>query len=187
MNVEIYLSTLQTAAAYHAGRIARKLHLSPDDREDVRQDILVEMIVRLGRFDVEKAALATFIDLLARHGASAVARRCRPQQRLLRAALSLDDEADPMARRLARTLSAEQGLGFAAGEPADLVASAELKRDVRRIVAALTPELQSLCALLLAHPTEQACRTSGLSRATFYRRVREIRLRFLIASLTAAA
>ena len=187
MNVETYLSTLQTAAAYHAGRIVRNLHLSPDDREDVRQDILIEMIVRLGKFDVEKAALATFIDLLTRHGASAVARRCRPQQRLLRAALSLDDEADPMARRLARILSAEQGLGFAAGEPADPVASAELKRDVRRIVAALTPELRSLGALLLAHPTEQACRTSGLSRATFYRRVRGIRLRFLIASLTAAA
>lgn len=187
MNVETCLPTLQAAADHHAGRIARKLHLSLDDREDVRQDILIEMIVRLGKFDVEKAALATFIDLLARHGASAVARRCRAQQRLLRAALSLDDEADPMARRLARTLSAEQGLGLAAGAPADAVVRVELSRDVRQIVAALAPELRSICAMLQAHPTEQACRASGLSRATFYRRFRDIRLRFLLAGRAAAA
>lgn len=183
MTVETFLSTLQTAAACHAGRIARSLHLSTDDREDVRQDILVEMIARLGRFEVEKAAIATFIDLLARHSASAAVRRYRTQQHRLRASLSLDDEADPMARKLTRTLSTEQALGSPAGEP---VARTEMKRDVRHIVAALTPELRSLCALLQAQPTEQACRSSGLSRATFYRRVREIRLRFLIAGLTAA-
>ena len=144
------------------------------------------MIVRLGRFEVEKAALATFIDLLARHGASAAVMRCRIHQHRLRASLSLDDESNPTARKLTRTLSTGQALGFPAGEPGDPVARTELKRDVRRIIAALTPELRSLCALLQAQPTEQACRTSGLSRATFYRRLREIRLCFLIAGLTAA-
>jgi hypothetical protein len=92
-----------------------------------------------------------------------------------------------MARRLARTLSAEQGLGLAAGAPADAVVRVELSRDVPQIVAALAPELRSICALLQAHPTEQACRASGLSRATFYRRLRDIRLRFLLAGRAAAA
>jgi RNA polymerase sigma-70 factor (ECF subfamily) len=186
MNVETCLPTLQAAADYHAARIARRLNLSRDDCDDLRQDLLTEMIDRLRRFDAEKAAVSTFIDLLARHAAYALVRRHRALRRLLADAISLDDETNPMARRLAELLTNEQGLGFAAGEPVDGVASVELTRDVRHIVAALGPELRSICALLQAHPTEQACRASDLSRATFYRRLRDIRLRFLLTGLAAA-
>jgi RNA polymerase sigma-70 factor (ECF subfamily) len=187
MDLEICLPTLQAAADYHAARVARRLNLSRDDCDDLRQDLLTEMIDRLRRFDAEKAAVSTFIDLLARHAAYALVRRHRALRRLRAHTISLDDEINPMARRLAELLTSEQGLEFAAGEPVDAVDRVELTRDVRHIVAALAPELRSICTLLQAYPAEQACRASGLSRATFYRRLRDIRLRFLLAGLAAAA
>ena len=77
MNCETCLPTLQAAADHHAARIASRLNLSRDDRDDLRQDLLTEMIDRLRKFDAEKAAVSTFIALLARHGAYVVVRRRR--------------------------------------------------------------------------------------------------------------
>ena len=186
MNVESHLTTLQAAANYHAGRIARKLRLSPDDHDDIRQDLLVEIIGRLRRYDAEKAAISTFIDLLARHGAYAIVKRHRNQGRVLANAISIDSGTDSEARALSEILSPDHGLGSAVIEPVDAVADADLARDARRVFAALAPELQTICLLLQLHPAEAAHRHSGLSRATFYRRLREIRLLFLVHGVDAA-
>ncbi len=172
MDIESHLPELQATATFHARRVARKLGLSRDDIEDMRQDLLVAMIERLERFDPQKASVATFLDLVARHGAHAAVRKCRRHQQMFGPMpVSFDEDAglpDPPVSIL--TLASDAGPAL----------------DVVRTVAALPDSLRSLCGLLLSEPPSVACRKSRLSRATFYRRVRDIRLQFLSQGLRPA-
>jgi RNA polymerase sigma-70 factor (ECF subfamily) len=121
---EDHLPALQSAAAFHAARIAWQLHLPPADREDIRQDLLVEMITRLPRFDPDRASISTFVDLVARHAVCAVLRRHRRQRRLFgRGPVSIDD---PTKRGLRETVPNEGGLAALLGGPCDAHAGADL-------------------------------------------------------------
>jgi Sigma-70 region 2 len=55
------------AADYYARKIARSLKLPAADLEDVRQDLLVEVLRRARSYDAGRAAPATFIELVTRH------------------------------------------------------------------------------------------------------------------------
>jgi DNA-directed RNA polymerase specialized sigma24 family protein len=184
MDLEPHLPQLQSAADYHARRIVRSLHLPFCDFEDVRQDLLVGIIERMGRFDPDRASFATFLDLLARHGAHAVVRRLRRHQRLFGPApVSIDDQPlgsdEPPLRE---ALTAERSL-----ETRNAFVDAGLAVDVARTVTALPVPLRFLCVLLTTEPSSAVRRRSRLSRATFYRRLRDIRLHFLAEGLRPAA
>lgn len=164
MSVERHLPLMQVAARVHAHRIARSLNLSGYERADVCQDLLVEMLPRFQRYDPGRASAATFIDVLARHAAHAVRIRYRGA---LRRDLSLD--TDPTD-------------GESVSSTAE-VAAQELTIHVDRALSTLPPSLRGLLHLLRDGDLSDARRESGLGHATFYRRLREIRLHFLTEGL----
>lgn len=185
MSVEGCLPALQSAASFHAARIVRHLGLPAADRDDINQDLLVEMIVRLRRFDPDRAAFATFIDLVAGHGACTIVSRYRSERRLFGAEPASID--DPKWAGLRETVSNDGGLSSLLGGSSDPQGSLDLAHDVTRTIKVLPDALRELCALLQSEPAAVALCRSGLGRATFYRRVREIRLRFLVEGVQAPA
>ena len=166
MTIEHHLPLIQVAARVHAHRIARSLNLTAYERTDVCQDLLVEMIPRFQRFDPSRASAATFIDVLARHAAHAVRGRYRRSAKQI-CHVSLD---------------ADSHHGELVNIAAD-VAAQELAMHVERAVSTLPRALRGLVDLLRHGRTNEARRLSGLGHATFYRRLREIRLHFLAEGL----
>ena len=55
------------AARHHTSRRARRGRLQPADREDLRQDALVAVVVRSQGYDPALGAWSTFADLVVRH------------------------------------------------------------------------------------------------------------------------
>lgn len=55
------------AADHHAARGGRRLGLSRADRDDLRQDILLAMVLRGRHYDPARGAWSTFVGLLARN------------------------------------------------------------------------------------------------------------------------
>jgi DNA-directed RNA polymerase specialized sigma24 family protein len=165
MLIEDHLPMMQVAASVRAQRIVRDLNLPWYERADICQDLIVEMLPRVGRFDPGRASAATFINVLARHAAHAV------RQRYLHAAhpsrnVPLDElsEADTLAS-------------------ADERHAEELTRQLDRAISTLPAPLRGLVDLLADGRAAEAQQKSGLSHATFYRRLGEIRLHFLAEGL----
>jgi DNA-directed RNA polymerase specialized sigma24 family protein len=169
MSIEHHLPLMQTAAGVHASRIARDLNLPVCERADICQDLLLEMVPRFERFDPGRASAATFIDVLARHAAHAVRGRYR-RRATLSGSIPLDAERD----------------GADLVDITTDVAARELKRQVQQAVATLPRSLRGLVDLLRDERVSEAQRRSGLGHATFYRRLRDVRLHFLAEGLEPA-
>src|SRR4051794_27706255 len=89
------LAVLLRETAIVAGRCARQMRLSPQEREDLSQDLLLDLLSRLKDFDPGRGCLAAFAAVITRHYVTDLVRRFR-RNRALFASTSLDE---PVAGR----------------------------------------------------------------------------------------
>jgi len=179
------LQILQHEAELAARRLVRRLRLPHSDLADLRQELLLDLINRISAFDPERGSLGAFAGTVTAHKSVGIARKIRCDRRLFGAVpVSIDD---PERSGIRETISDDGGLGSLLGGSSDAHASMDLATDVARAVSVLPGALRDLCALLQSQTPTAACKASGLSRATFYRRLREIRLRFLVEGVRLAA
>ena len=155
------LAVAMRAASRHAGRLARQVRDPARDREDHRQDILLDLLQRAHRFDAERGSWDAFVTVVTRHAAlTLLARHLRsaPIENL-----SAGDLADPAGHAEAATL---------------------LSIDVKSARRRLPP---SLCEMLDAIAEEGsvtgAQRAGTQPAASFYRALRQLRLRLITAGL----
>jgi RNA polymerase sigma-70 factor (ECF subfamily) len=166
------------AADYYARKIARSLKLPPADLEDVRQDLLVEVLRRARSYDAGRAAPATFIELVTRHAADELASRQVAARQVVRR--SVDDpvaRADGSSAPFGDLLPEELGLAAFWAGCRDRFAAIERRIDVERFIQRLPDDLRCLCRLLQTERPTVAQRLSGLSVAEFYREIAELRMR----------
>jgi len=64
-----YLQSALNAAAAHTYRLAARFGLSSAEREDLQQDLILDLLEREHAFDPEKASANTFTGLVSRHRA----------------------------------------------------------------------------------------------------------------------
>ncbi|WP_149539276.1 hypothetical protein [Siccirubricoccus phaeus] len=166
------------AARHHAAQWARRLGRQRPDEEDLRQDILLAVVERAGRFDPSCACWATFVALLARH---AVADR-RQAERRRRAVEMIPLDLDQVDADAAAAWSAAW-----AGRR-DPSADMALRIDLHALVGDLPPTQRATLALLLRTDGEPAAarRASGRSSSAFHRDVQELRLWLLASGLVEA-
>ena len=163
-----HLTLLQTAAEVHAHRIVRDLRLPACDREDIRQDLLVEMLPRFAKYDSNIAKASTFVSLLARHASSTLCRRLAARRKLeLSGTLPLDE--------FTQTPSSHCDEEFS---------RLDLSLSVGGVLRKLPEQLRALANSLKAMTTAEAKEVSRLQHATFYRRLHDIRLAFVMADIT---
>ena len=179
------LQILQHESELAARHLIRRLRLPYSELADLRQDLLLDLIARLPGFDPKRGSLGAFVGTVAKHKSAGIARRIHHEHQLFGAEpISIDD---PDRCGLRETVPDDAGLGSLLGGVCDAHSSMDLARDVIRSVSVLPAALRDLCALLQSEIPTAACRKSGLSRATFYRRLREIRLSFLVSGLRTVA
>jgi RNA polymerase sigma-70 factor (ECF subfamily) len=153
-------------AEIRASRIVGATGYTPDDWEDLRQELLLDYVRRQPRFDPARGDQRGFVFGVLRNHAVKLAtagNRARAASELT------DDPPDPC---ICATTHLEAEL--------------HLRIDVQTVLARLPEHLRILAVQLTEMSPGEVCRESGRSRSCIYRWIAELRRAFLSAGLTPA-
>lgn len=170
------LSTLIAEADAAARRLRRKLVLSTADHDDLRQDLLVDLICRLPGFDARRGSIGAFANIVLRNQSSRIAMRHHRQRRAQGGSLlSLEVPLAGTREPVGDTLTEDDGLAAWHGQNCCATAVTELHHALQAALARLPAEDRRFCAAL-AHRPVTALATEGFgSRSALYRRLADLR------------
>ncbi len=178
------LATLTGAADRAARRLQRKLALPVADIDDLRQDLLVDLICRLPGFDARRGSIGAFANIVLRNQSSRIAIRHHRQRRAQGGTmLSLDAPVAGSAEPLGCLLAETDGLAAWHGRDGCATEDAETRHDLARALAELPDDLRRLCAALGTCAAADLARREGISRSALYRRVARLRLELAMRGL----
>lgn len=177
-----------------AVRVARKTvrrlvgawGFTASDRQDLEQELLLEVLRRLPRFDPARGRREPFVASVVANTAADLIQHRRAECRDWRRASSLHDEAaecDGRRVELWRTLDEEacrerRGLGCR-----DEAAREDLRIDVAAAVAQLPEELQAVCLALACGSVREVARKTGVPRWTVRAQVARIQAHLVACGL----
>lgn len=168
-----------------ARRLVRQLRLPRADLDDVRQDMLLDLLARLPAFDSERGSIGAFAGMVMTHRATRIAHRVSRHRRMFGAyPASLDDplpNGDGATRK--DMIPEEDGLAAILGQPVNKIAEIECRIDLEVGLGTLDDEERSLVSALYRASPHQLARSGLGSRSDLYRRTREIRLSLITAGL----
>ena len=169
------LATILDEADTAAARLRRRLGLRRADLDDLRQDLLLDLIQRLPAFDATRGSIGAFAGIVLRNQSCRIAARVIRERRGWNGGLLSLDVPGSDGETLAEQLGENDGLSAWHGQTASGEAAVERRIDLARALGALHPRDRSLCAAA-AHSTVRVLAERGLgSRAGLYRRIGELR------------
>ena len=171
------IETIISEAASAARRLRRRLGLPACDREDLGQDLLIDLLRRLPAFDPARGSLGAFAGLVLRNQSSRIAIRIMRERRAQGGGLlSLDAPSGPEDQRpLAETIGEDDGLSAWHGQATNACAFTEQHQAVQTAVSRLPPEDRRLCAALAHRPVSALASEGFGSRSGLYRRLADLR------------
>lgn len=164
-------------ASCRASLLVASAGFRPDDWEDLKQEMVLDVVRRAPKFDPARGDWQGFVRGVVRHHAAVlVVREHRRAPEIL--------SEDLMNREGASDVDS---LDILHERPASgAVDALHLSIDVRRVVASLPAHLQALAVLLVRMPVQDVCRHTGKSRSRVYQMTRQIREAFLRAGFSSA-
>ena len=187
-DVEILLRETDAAAR----RLRRKLDLPRADLDDLSHDLLVDLLRRLPDYDPERGTLGAFAGIITRNQASRIAiRHARQRRDQGGPLLSLDAPAPGCAagrqsETLGDRLSENDGLSAWLGQSIGDVTKFERSFDCTRAIAKLPERDIHLCCALAFCRFQDLPNAGFGSRATLYRRLKNLRAALTAHGLCAA-
>lgn len=157
---------------YQAAKLARSGSLPSMDKEDIEQELMLDLLRRRDRFDPDRASFDTFADRVVINRVASLTASTH-KLRAERITISLDfvvanDDEEEGASLIDKLDDLENPCALD-----------ELKiglaRDLARFLGDLPPVLQRYVAILAADNVCEAAREAGLHRSTIYERKEQIR------------
>jgi len=169
-------SRVSTNIRIRAARLARSGAVPGMDAEDIEQDLRLDLIRRMPRFDATRASFETFADRLIAHriaslAATTAAKRADRSMKSLEAPIAPDGEVGGL------TLADVTPEDAALYTPAALAGadSTGLGHDVTLLLHALSPGCRAVAIALGNMSVAEAARALGLHRSSVYARITLIR------------
>jgi len=158
---------------YRARRLAVQFNLDDGRQDDLRQDMVAEVLRAATRFDPTRTTWHTFacrvLDRLVKHIARAESlRRVREADGLPHDPCSAEGVPAVLAAMV---------------DPRDDLADLELRLDVDHVLASMPPRLRQACELLREYSPPEVARMMGIHRNSIYRLVARARRYFEEAGL----
>ena len=172
-----HIHIITSEAEMAAKRLQRRLGLPVCDREDLRQDLVIDLLRRLPSYDPARGSLGAFAGLILRNQSSRIAMRIMRQRRAQEGGLlSLDA---PMGggdhRPMSETIPEDEGLSAWLGQTVGDQTRAE-DRHALTIALGHLPETDvKFCAAIASRSNATLAREGFGSRSALYRRLSNLR------------
>ena len=179
MQIELSPDDIETIiheADAAAQRLRRKLSMPVCEREDLGQDLLVDLLRRLPGFDARRGSIGAFANIVLRNQSARIAMRHHRQRRaqggsLLSLELPLTGDREPVGD----TLTEDDGLAAWHGQICCAAAVTELHHALQAALARLPTEDRRFCAALAHRPVTALAAEGFGSRSALYRRLADLR------------
>lgn len=169
-----------------ARQLAGNDSFTPSDREDIAQELWLDALKRLAKFDPAKGTIFAFlVTVVERQSLSLLRRQSAAKRDACRCkSLNLsthcgDGAGSDRAANLVQS-AADWRLGVESCPPQHHV---EVSHDVELTVAQMPPELRELCQRLPWRTVTDVAQEVGLSRSAIYARIKKVRKQFAEAGL----
>lgn len=157
-------------------RLRRKLCLPLCEREDLGQDLLVDLLRRLPAYDPSRGSIGAFANIVLRNQSSRIAMRHHRQRRAQGGSLlSLEVPLAGTREPVGDTLTEDDGLAAWHGQTCCAAAVTELCHAMETALARLPAEDRRFCAALAHRPVTALAAEGFGSRSALYRRLADLR------------
>jgi RNA polymerase sigma-70 factor (ECF subfamily) len=162
-----------------ARQLARTAGFAAQDIEDIRQDLIVDLLERLPKFDPAKASYNTFVTHVVDSKVATLIRdrncKKRDPRREQRSLNECIDDGEGGSVEHVQTIAAEEAdrrLGRQARSDQETV---ELALDIEEVPKRLPDNLRRLCELLKTGSIADAARAMGVPRTTLHGHIVKLR------------
>ncbi len=171
------IETIISEADSAARRLRRRLGLPACDREDLGQDLLIDLLRRLPAYDPARGSLGAFAGLVLRNQSSRITIRIMRERKAQGGGLlSLDapSSRDDL-RPLAETIGEDEGLSAWHGQSASPREKSEQRSAIETALGQLPDSDRRLCAALASSSVTALAAEGFGSRSALYRRLADLR------------
>ena len=172
---------------YKARQLVGRVGFTESDREDLEQEMVLDLLRRLPKFDPKRAGRNTFIARIVEHKVATIIEAQKAGMRDYRlCSCSLNDRPeDEEGRSIERmeTLDQEDYLRRTGKLSRPMSELRNLSIDLRSAVQTLPPELRELCKRLQTESVTEISRDTGIPRGTIYESIKKLRAIFEDAGL----
>ena len=168
-----YLQAAQNAAATRTFKIAIRVGMTREEREDLKQELLIDLLEQAPHYDPAKGSLGTFTGVVSKNRATELLDRyIKDKKRLTFVSMvAANDEGEEPS-----SLLDNGGVTPLWAVDDDLFGLSMALHDLDKAVQCMNTDQQALYELLLSEgDMASACRAYTGSTATFYRRVSELK------------
>lgn len=170
------IETIIREADAAAQRLRRKLCLPVCEREDLGQDLLVDLLRRLPAYDPSRGSIGAFANIVLRNQSSRIAMRHHRQRRAQGGSLlSLEVPLAGTREPVGDTLTEDDGLAAWHGQTCCAATVTELCHAMETALARLPAEDRRFCAALAHRPVTALAAEGFGSRSALYRRLADLR------------
>lgn len=170
------IETIIREAEAAAQRLRRKLSMPVCEREDLGQDLLVDLLRRLPAHDPSRGSIGAFANIVLRNQSSRIAMRHHRQRHAQGGSLlSLEVPLAGTREPVGDTLTEDDGLAAWHGQTCCAAAVTELHHALQAALARLPAEDRRFCAALAHRPVTALAAEGFGSRSALYRRLADLR------------
>jgi len=183
---QVYLQVAMKAAMTRTYKTAVNFGLSSADREDLFQEMILDLLERADSFDSSKGSLGTFTGIVSQNRTNDFLNGLMKDR--ARLCFETGDDADDVFDIYEEAVTDDENIVPLWANDRDLLADSAALLDLETALAHMSDEQLVLISLLNAHgDLPSACRASDLSSATFYRRVADLQMHLRMFGFKTAA
>ncbi len=189
-----YFEAAVNAARVRTHQLAARHGFSPVEREDFQQELMLDLLEHRHQFDPAKGSPGTFTGMVSKHRAvelldGLIKQRMRYTD--FDTASKMMGAANDPEMGMSKANSADDcidAINFKRDPDHDFFTDGMAMHDLQAAIAFMNGEQSALLDLLTDHSDiASACVASGLSTASFYRRVHELRMHLRMFGLREVA
>lgn len=172
---------VQNMIRFKAREMARQFGLCDADRDDIEQELRLDILKRAERYDSAKSSIATFSNRIITHRIASLIQERQAECRDWRLEISLQEQCPDQNDGEATWedfLDGEGNLGPVKTRLSPDHEAADMRMDIAHLLNLLSPEQRAFCLRLREQTVAEIAAETGIPASTLYDLRRKLRLIF---------